>query len=75
MGQHQQASFYAVSASVTSRALGWRVATLSFEHERAAAHRLAGFGDQVDVLDSSSVRAGLVATASQILRRYHAADG
>jgi predicted DNA-binding transcriptional regulator YafY len=54
---------------------GWRVVTLSFEHERAAAHRLAGFGDQVEVLTPPSVRAGLVATARQILRRYHAADG
>ena len=51
------------------------VVTLSFEHERAAAHRLAGFGDQVEVLAPPSVRAGLVATAQQLLRRYHAADG
>ena len=49
--------------------------TLSFEHERAAAHRLAGFGDQVEVLAPPSVRAGLVATARQLLRRYHAAGG
>jgi predicted DNA-binding transcriptional regulator YafY len=54
---------------------GWRVVTLSFEHERAAAHRLAGFGDQVEVLTPPAVRAGLVATAREILRRYHAADG
>jgi predicted DNA-binding transcriptional regulator YafY len=53
---------------------GWRVLTLSFEHERAAAHRLAGFGDQVEVLTPPSVRAGLVATARQILGRYDAAD-
>lgn len=52
---------------------GWRVVTLSFEHERAAAHRLAGFGDQVEVLTPPSVRAMLVTTAEQILRRYHAA--
>ena len=26
---------------------GWREVTLTFEHERAAVHRLAGFGDQV----------------------------
>ena len=26
---------------------GWRVVTLSFEHEQAAAHRLAGFGGRV----------------------------
>ena len=46
---------------------GWRVVTLSFEHERAAVHRLAGFGNQVEVLDSPSVRAGLLATAREIL--------
>jgi len=53
---------------------GWRVLTLFFEHERAAAHRLAGFGDQVEVLAPPSVRARLVATARQILGRYDAAD-
>jgi predicted DNA-binding transcriptional regulator YafY len=54
---------------------GWRVLTLSFEHEPAAVHRLAGFGDQVEVLTPASVRAGLVATARQILGRYDSADG
>ena len=49
---------------------GWRVLTLSFEHERAAVHRLAGFGDQVEILDPPSVRAGLLATAREILGRY-----
>ena len=49
---------------------GWRVVTLSFEHELAAVHRLAGFGDQVEVLDPLSVRAGLLATAREILGRY-----
>jgi predicted DNA-binding transcriptional regulator YafY len=49
---------------------GWRVVTLSFEHERAAVHRLAGFGDQVEVLDPPSVRAELLATAREILGRY-----
>ena len=53
---------------------GWRVVTLSFEHEVAAAHRLAGFGDQVEVLTPPTVRTRLVATARQILRRYDAAD-
>jgi predicted DNA-binding transcriptional regulator YafY len=51
---------------------GWRVVTLSFEHERAAVHRLAGFGDQVGVLDPLSVRAGLQAIAYEILRGYDA---
>lgn len=49
---------------------GWRVVTLSFEHERAAVHRLAGFGDQVEVLGPPSVRAELLATAREILGRY-----
>ena len=49
---------------------GWRVLTLSFEHERAAVQRLAGFGDQVEVLDPSSVKATLLATAREILSRY-----
>ena len=49
---------------------GWRVVTLSFEHERAAVHRLAGFGDQVEVLDPPAVRAVLLATAREILGRY-----
>jgi predicted DNA-binding transcriptional regulator YafY len=51
---------------------GWRVVTLSFEHERAAVHRLAGFGDQVEVLDPPSVRAALLSTAHEILGRYQA---
>jgi predicted DNA-binding transcriptional regulator YafY len=49
---------------------GWRVVRLPFEHERAAVHRLAGFGDQVEVLDPPSVRAELLATAREILGRY-----
>ena len=49
---------------------GWRVLRLSFEHERAAVHRLAGFGDQVEILDPPSVRAELLATAREILGRY-----
>jgi predicted DNA-binding transcriptional regulator YafY len=51
---------------------GWRVVTLSFEHERAAVHRLAGFGDQVEILDPPSVRTELLATAREILGRYQA---
>ena len=53
---------------------GWRVLTLSFEHERAAVHRLAGFGDQVEILDPPSVRAGLLATAREILGRYQSGN-
>jgi predicted DNA-binding transcriptional regulator YafY len=72
------------AASVTSRARparakpsscrgGGQVLTLSFEHELAAVHRLAGFGDQIEVLDPPTVRARLLATAREILGRYDAA--
>jgi predicted DNA-binding transcriptional regulator YafY len=70
-----QAAGPALAAALPPDEDGWRVVTLSFEHEQAAAGRLAGFGDQVEVLSPPSIRAGLVATARQILRRYHAADG
>ena len=49
---------------------GWQVVTMSFEHELAAAHRLAGFGGRVEVLSPSSVRELLLATAREILGRY-----
>jgi predicted DNA-binding transcriptional regulator YafY len=48
---------------------GWREVTLSFGHEAAAAHRLAGFGE-VEVLSPPTVRALLVSAARQILARY-----
>jgi predicted DNA-binding transcriptional regulator YafY len=35
-------------------------------------HRLAGFGDQVEVLDPPAVRSALLATAREILGRYQA---
>jgi predicted DNA-binding transcriptional regulator YafY len=69
-----QAAGPALAAALPPDEDGWRVVTLSFEHQRAAVHRLAGFGDQVEVLAPPSVRAGMVATARQILRRYHATD-
>jgi predicted DNA-binding transcriptional regulator YafY len=49
---------------------GWQAVTLSFEHELAAAHRLAGFGGRVEVLSPPSVRALLVTAARGILDRY-----
>lgn len=49
---------------------GWRVVTLSFEHEIAAAHRLAGFGGSVEVLRPAAVRDRLVATACAIIEQY-----
>ena len=70
-----QAAGPALAAALPPDQDGWRVVTLSFEHERAAVHRLAGFGDQVEVLTPPSVRAALVATARQIVERCDAADG
>ena len=48
-------------------AAGFREVTLTFEHETAAATRLAGFGGQVEVLSPASVRTRLVATARELL--------
>jgi predicted DNA-binding transcriptional regulator YafY len=63
----------ALAAALPPGADGWQVVTLSFEHELAAVHRLAGFGDQVEVLSPAPVRAGLQATARAILGRYQSA--
>ena len=60
----------ALAAALPPDAGGWRVVTLSFEHEGAAAYRLAGFGDQVEVLSPLPVRDRLVVIARQILSRY-----
>jgi len=49
---------------------GWQVVTLSFEHAMAAAHRLVGFGGEVEVLSPPSVRQRLRETAREILDRY-----
>jgi predicted DNA-binding transcriptional regulator YafY len=49
---------------------GWREVTLTFEHEVAAAHRLAGFGGQLEVLTPPTVRSRLVEIAQRILERY-----
>jgi predicted DNA-binding transcriptional regulator YafY len=48
---------------------------LTFEHETAAIHRLAGFGDLVEVLEPLEVRARLVITAQAIIDRYRNASG
>jgi predicted DNA-binding transcriptional regulator YafY len=69
-----QAAGPALEAAEPADEQGWRVVTLSFEHEVAAAYRLAGFGDQVEVLTPAAVRVRLVDTARQILRRYDPAD-
>jgi predicted DNA-binding transcriptional regulator YafY len=60
----------ALDAALPPDEQGWQVVTLSFEHELAAAHRLAGFGGRVEVLSPSSVRELLLATAREILDRY-----
>jgi predicted DNA-binding transcriptional regulator YafY len=53
---------------------GWRELSLTFEHEKAAVHRLAGFGDQVEVLVPAAVREQIVAAARGILNRYANVD-
>ena len=60
----------AIGAATASGGDGWRELTLSFEHELAAAHRLAGFGAEVEVLSPPGVAERLVAAAQGILRRY-----
>jgi predicted DNA-binding transcriptional regulator YafY len=60
----------AMSAALPPDEHGWQEVTLSFEHEKAAAHRLAGFGGQVEVLSPPAVREHLLATAQGILSRY-----
>jgi predicted DNA-binding transcriptional regulator YafY len=67
-----QAAGPALEAALPADEDGWRVVTLSFEHELAAAYRLAGFGARVEVLTPSSVRARLVTTAWEILGCYQA---
>jgi hypothetical protein len=60
----------ALSAALPPDEHGWQEVTLSFEHAKAAAHRLAGFGAQVEVLSPPTVRQHLLATAEGILSRY-----
>lgn len=62
----------ALAAATPPDGQGCRDVTLSFEHEAAAAHRLAGFGGQLEVLSPASVRARLVETARAIIERYPA---
>jgi predicted DNA-binding transcriptional regulator YafY len=58
------------AAAPPDAAAGWRAVTLTFEHEAAAAQRLAGFGGEVEVLSPATVRARLVTTARELLNRY-----
>jgi predicted DNA-binding transcriptional regulator YafY len=63
----------AVSAAEPSGSDGWQELMLTFEHEAAATTRLAGFGDQVEVLSPVAVRERLLAAARGTLERYGAA--
>jgi predicted DNA-binding transcriptional regulator YafY len=67
-----QAARPVLAAAPAPDAEGWQVVTLSFEHELAAAYRLAGFGGLVQVLAPLSVRDELLLRARDILARYDA---
>jgi predicted DNA-binding transcriptional regulator YafY len=60
----------AADAAGPADADGLREVVLTFEEERVAAHRLAGFGGEVAVISPDVVRAGLIATARELLARY-----
>lgn len=60
----------ALAAAGEPVADGRRELTLSFEHELAAAQRLAGFGGDVEVISPAAVRDRLLDTARGILSRY-----
>jgi predicted DNA-binding transcriptional regulator YafY len=49
---------------------GRRAVALTFEHERAAATRLAGFGADIEVVSPRAVRKRIVANARATLRRH-----
>lgn len=57
----------AIDAALPPDEHGWRELTLWFDDERAAAHRLAGFGGGIRVLEPDAVRERLLATARGIL--------
>ena len=67
-----QAAGPVLAAALAPDEEGWQVVTLSFEHELAAAYRLAGFGGLVQVLSPMSVRDELLRRARDILARYDA---
>lgn len=52
---------------------GWISLVLTFEHERAAVYRLAGFGPLVKVLSPAFVRNEIVKIAKAILASYESA--
>jgi predicted DNA-binding transcriptional regulator YafY len=49
---------------------GLHEVVLTFEEERVAAHRLAGFGGEVAVISPETVRKELIAAARELLARY-----
>jgi predicted DNA-binding transcriptional regulator YafY len=49
---------------------GLREVMLTFEEERVAAHRLAGFGGEVAVTSPETVQKELIAAARELLARY-----
>ncbi len=51
---------------------GWRTVTFTFEDSGAAAYRLAGFGDLIEVVEPQPVIDHLLETATRTLRRYAA---
>ena len=60
----------AAEAAGAADADGLREVVLTFEEERVAAHRLAGFGGEVAVISPETVRTELIATARELLARY-----
>jgi predicted DNA-binding transcriptional regulator YafY len=60
----------AAEAAGPADADGLREVMLTFEEERAAAHRLAGFGGEVAVISPEAVQTELIATARKLLARY-----
>jgi len=60
----------AAEAAGPADADGLREVVLTFEEERVAAHRLAGFGGEVAVMAPETVRTALIATARELLARY-----
>jgi predicted DNA-binding transcriptional regulator YafY len=60
----------AAEAAGGADADGLREVVLTFEEERVAAHRLAGFGGEIAVISPLTVRTELIASARELLARY-----
>jgi predicted DNA-binding transcriptional regulator YafY len=61
---------HAVAAAGPPDRDGLREVVLTFEEERVAAHRLAGFGGEVAVTSPATVQKELIAAARELLARY-----